>query len=840
MSEDQHPPDDPESTRTVRPPDSARPERIGPYHLLQKLGEGGMGEVWEAEQEEPVRRRVALKLIKAGMDTKQVVARFESERQALALMSHPSIAKVFDAGATEQGRPYFAMVHRDLKPSNVLVELSDGKPVPKIIDFGVAKATQQRLTEKTMFTQLGVLVGTPAYMSPEQAEMTGLDVDTRTDVYSLGVMLYELLVGALPFDPKELQAAGYDEIRRKIREEEPSRPSARITTPGEDSTEAARRRNADLPTLKRELRGDLDWITMKALEKDRTRRYGSPNELAADIGRHLRVEPVEAGPPGTAYRMGKFVRRHRLGVAAGAGVLLALVLGLAAATYGMVRATRAEEQARQEAATAEQVSGFLVGLFEVSDPNQARGNEITAREILDQGAEKISRELQDQPLVRARLMATMAEVYGWLGVRDTGRELAQEALRIRREKLGDGHPDVADSLMTLAGATFLSEDLETTRTLFEQAIEIYEKSVGPNDLRIAEGLAALATILGMEGRGEEMLPLLERVVAIDELALSPENPGDWASLAGAAESSFGLDGFRPLLEREIEIRERKLGPDHPTLVKCLWSLGLVLSQQGEYLEARRVLERSLELSESVQGPDHPEQFAILSVLASLTVEIGDLERARVLFERSLALNEKLFGPDHFKTAMGMYLLGNVLSLMREYETAESYLESALAIFEESTIDVNTGSVVLALAHLKYKRGDLEQALELAERCIEIFERTVGSEIQGYVYALYVLSSVHMARGERSRADALFEQALQINEALLGEDHPDLFYAEACRHAQYGRRDEAIQSLRQAMERGFRRHVGVTHDPDFDSLRGDPEFEELVAEIKRRAEAEWEQ
>ncbi|MHC4108277.1 MAG: serine/threonine protein kinase, partial [Planctomycetota bacterium] len=286
---------------------------VGPYHLLQRVGEGGMGEVWLAEQGKPVRRQVALKLIKAGMDTKQVVARFESERQALALMNHPNIARVFDAGETEQGRPYFAMeyvkgvsiieycdthrlrtrdrlelfvqvcegvqhahqkgvIHRDIKPSNVLVAIQDDRPVPKIIDFGVAKATEQRLTEKTMFTQLGALIGTPEYMSPEQADLTGLDVDTRTDVYSLGVLLYEMLVGVLPFDSKELRKAGFDEIRRRIREDEPSRPSTRVSTLGESAADSARNRKTDPGTLSRRLRGDLDWITMKALEKDRTRR----------------------------------------------------------------------------------------------------------------------------------------------------------------------------------------------------------------------------------------------------------------------------------------------------------------------------------------------------------------------------------------------------------------------------------------------------------------------------------------------------------------------------------------------------------------------------------------
>ena len=311
--------------------------RIGPYRLLRRIGEGGMGVVFEADQETPVRRRVALKLIKWGMDTRRVVARFESERQALALMSHANIARVYDAGATEQGRPYFVMecvkgepitiycdrhclttgerltlflqvcagvqhahqrgvIHRDLKPSNVLVTVEDKRPVPKIIDFGVAKATSQRLTEKTLFTDFGQLVGTPAYMSPEQAEMTPLDVDTRSDVYSLGVLLYELLVGALPFDYKDLRRAGFDEMRRRIREEAPSKPSTKLSSLGDGSTTVAHSRCTDLRSLQRQLRGDLDWITLKALEKDRIRRYDSASELAADIERHLQDKPVEAGP----------------------------------------------------------------------------------------------------------------------------------------------------------------------------------------------------------------------------------------------------------------------------------------------------------------------------------------------------------------------------------------------------------------------------------------------------------------------------------------------------------------------------------------------------------------
>src|SRR5271155_1389451 len=357
---------DPDRTRSTGTPGGAAAGQIGPYRLLQLLGEGGMGEVWLAEQKTPIHRTVALKLIKAGMDTKSVVARFESEQQALALMDHPSIAKVFDAGSTAEGRPYFVMeyvpglpiteycdkhrltmkerlelfaqvcdgvqhahqkaiIHRDLKPSNVLVVEQDNKAVPKIIDFGLAKATGQRLTDKTMFTELGVMIGTPEYMSPEQADQREQSIDTRTDVYSLGVILYQLLVGVLPFDVKALRTAGLEALLRAIREQEPPKPSTRIRTMGEASAASAEKRREEPRTFARHLRGELDWITMKALEKDRTRRYGSPAELGADIGRHLHNEPVRAHPPSPGYLAGKYIRRHQLGVAAAAAGLLLLV-----------------------------------------------------------------------------------------------------------------------------------------------------------------------------------------------------------------------------------------------------------------------------------------------------------------------------------------------------------------------------------------------------------------------------------------------------------------------------------------------------------------------------------
>ncbi len=434
---------------------------IGRYKLLEKIGEGGFGVVYVAEQKEPVKRRLALKIIKLGMDTKQVVARFEAERQALALMDHPNIAKVLDAGATETGRPYFVMelvrgvpitqycdennlptierlelfiavcqaiqhahqkgiIHRDIKPSNILVTLHDGVPVPKVIDFGIAKATQGDLTDKTIYTQFQQFIGTPAYISPEQAEMSGLDIDTRSDIYSLGVLLYELLTGKTPFDAKELVQAGLDEMRRTIREKEPLRPSTRLSgfTP-EELTATAQRRSGDGPRLIHALRGDLDWIVMKCLEKDRTRRYETAVGVATDLNRYLHNEPVIARPPSNVYRMQKFVRRHKRGAIAAAAVVLALVTGLGLATFAFLREREArlnqlaaEKETKAETVRADAVGAFMGQLLSATAPELLQqGHQRPVRKLLEAADQFASTGLSDAPLAELHDSRSMSALY---------------------------------------------------------------------------------------------------------------------------------------------------------------------------------------------------------------------------------------------------------------------------------------------------------------------------------------------------------------------------------------------------------------------------------------------
>jgi serine/threonine protein kinase len=479
-----------------------------------------MGAVYRAEQRHPVRRVVALKLIRQGMATREVIARFDSERQALAMMNHPNVARVLDAGTSDDGRQYFVMeyvagepitafcdrhqyttsqrlelftqaceaiqhahqkaiIHRDLKPTNILVSLQNGKPVVKVIDFGVAKATSHKLTERTLFTETGRLVGTPEYMSPEQAEMSALDVDTRTDIYSLGVVLYELLAGALPFDSKELRGAGFSEIQRIIREVDPPRPSTRLSNLGAGADEVAGRRRMRAEDLRKQLRGELEWIPLKAMRKDRTQRYKTADQLAEDVGNYLANRPLIAGPESAAYLVKKFLRRNKAPVIATAAVVLALLLGFAATTIALIGQARARAEAEKQRAQTESanenlravVNFFTNGVIGAANPAVTQGKELSVREALDSAAGSIQSSFGDRPIVDAAVRHALAETYLALGRYDIALPHARAALQKRRAALGENHPDTLTALSATGRILQAKGDSQAAEPLFRQAVQ---------------------------------------------------------------------------------------------------------------------------------------------------------------------------------------------------------------------------------------------------------------------------------------------------------------------------------------------------------------------------------
>ena len=679
----------PKPTSALSIPLTEKPgDKISHYKLLQQIGEGGCGVVYMAEQEQPVRRRVALKVIKLGMDTKQVIARFEAERQALALMDHPNIAKVLDAGATDTGRPYFVMelvrgvkitdycdqnnlpthqrlelfmqvcraiqhahqkgiIHRDIKPSNILVTLHDGVPVPKVIDFGIAKAIEQKLTDKTLFTELNQFIGTPAYMSPEQAEMSGLDIDTRSDIYSLGVLLYELLTGQMPFDPKALRIAGVDEMRRIIREHDPVRPSTKLSSlTAADQTAAARQRQVEPPKLLHLVRGDLDWIAMKCLEKDRARRYETANGLAADIKRHLNHEPVVACPPSRFYQFSKLVRRNKLMVAAAGAVAAALILGLGLSTLLFIRETRAHGLALREAKKSEEVARFLTEMLKGVEPAVALGRDTTMlREILDKTAERVGQDLANQPEINAQLRGIVGNAYTDLGDYDKAEAMHREALRLRKLIFGATNEFVAASLYDLGNVLTERNRKPEAVVLHREALAMRRQLFGNDHPDVANSLSSLAD-------------------------------------GGAA----NLEEAEAVQREALRIQRKLFHEARPEVVTSLQNLGIILFGRGKLDEAEAVNREGLAMSRTLWGNTNLEAATFFGRLSWVFMARGNLAEAEKMCAEAVNIKRQLLGNEHHLLAVELFRLAGLFAQQAKWAEAEPLQREGLSIKEKKLPD----------------------------------------------------------------------------------------------------------------------------------------------------------
>ena len=784
---------DPGATIETQPAESPGMQ-IGPYKLLEQIGEGGMGVVYMAEQTQPVQRRVALKVIKAGMGSRHVIARFEAERQALSLMDHPNIAKVLDAGEVGQasgsrqtsgaadsgtlassatGRPYFVMelvrgvpitqycdehhlaprqrlelllpvcqaiqhahqkgvIHRDIKPTNILVAEYDNQPVPKVIDFGVAKAVSQPLTERTIFTGFGQLVGTLEYMSPEQAKLNQLDIDTRSDIYSLGVLMYELLTGSTPFDKHRLRSAAFDEMLRIIREEEPDKPSTRLESRSRGTSGANRPRDANPaepsgPTLAsiaavrsteplrltKLVRGELDWIVMKALEKDRSRRYETASGFAADVQRYLADEAVQACPPSAAYRFRKFAKRNTASLATAAVVGAALMLGMAISFWQAQRAWRAEAlaatrlaaetTARQHAVTeatkATAISHLLQEMLSSANPDQAKGGDYTVRQLLDASSLRMRDQLQGQPEVEAAVRAAIGNAYRGLGLLQNAEPHLEKALELRQRVLGPDHLDVAQSLLDLSW-----------------------------------NLLAEGNLIAAEAKAREALVICQ-----------------------------------------------KANVKHEKTLTALMQLAFFLGEQRKDAEAQAVADQALAFARDAGYSDHPDVAKLLHDLVTLKVRAGDLPAAEQLAKDALAMHRRMHGVNHPETGWAIFNLGGALMEQKKYSEAETAFREALTTFRRQ-YDESHRSIFLtsdALEGVLTNQGDQialdELRADKAARLIKAIERQKGSmRLAGLAAEQCLqLAQAYLNSGNLSSAEPAFEQCIQLYEDLLDKTPDDV-------------------------------------------------------------------
>jgi eukaryotic-like serine/threonine-protein kinase len=789
---------------------------IGPYRLLQIIGEGGMGTVYMAEQTQPVRRTVALKLIKAGMDSRQVLARFSAERQALALMDHPNIAKVFDAGTTHSGRPYFVMelvkgipitrfcderrlttrerlelaipvcqavqhahqkgiIHRDLKPSNVLIALYDGKPVPKVIDFGVAKATGPRLTDQTLYTEFGAVVGTLEYMSPEQAELNQLDIDTRSDIYSLGVLLYELLTGSTPLDRKRLKQGAILEMLRVVREEESPRPSRRLSTTDELPSIAACR-NIEPRKLSGLVRGELDWIVMRALEKDRNRRYETANGLAADLRRYLDDEPVQACPPSAGYRLRKQVRRHKVAISTALLVAAALVVGTVISTWQAIRTTRAVAAARDEADKANAINEFLAKdlLYQASPYANPEADRLTVREALDRAAERVESKFRTRPLIEAALRFTIGATYTSLGVYDKGQLHSAAALEIYQREKGPGAVETANAMAELGSVLRRKGESSRAEPLLRQATDCLRRALSeghPDTLHAKNLLANMWRDLGKIAAAET---LLSESMELSQRLLGPEDPHTIVAITDLAHCyriQGKLSQAEPLAVKALELSRRALGENDSLTIWSLETMTHVYEAQGKLSEAQRTATELLAKHRRAVGEEHRETLRVMSYLAKLYVEGGKLREAEQAYREVLALVERRVAkaPEQpgSQNNLAWWLATCPLENLRDPQRSVELAKKAVELAPKQGMFWNTLGVA------RYRAGEWKAAIDALTKSMELLPG------QSESFNSFFLAMAHWQLGDKPEGRSWYDKAVAWMEKNQPKDEELIrFRAEA--------------------------------------------------------------